>query len=322
MKIVYSDRYAVDLGPHIFPTAKYAGVQEDVLARGLAAPADLVAPAPATWEELALAHTPDYLDKIRHGRLSPWEIAQLEVPATPDIVEWFRLMAGGTLLAARTLLRSPANGGPAGATARGAGDPRRRWAVSVHLGGGFHHAHADHGEGFCMINDVAVAIRAIQQDRLVSRVAVVDCDVHQGNGTAAIFAADASVFTFSMHQENNYPAHKPKGSLDIGLDNGAGDEEYLEALAPALTAVMASAPDVVFYVAGADPFEGDQLGGLSVTRDGLRRRDRMVFEAARAAGVPVAVTFAGGYAVRLADTVAIHAATIDEARRALLDRNA
>jgi acetoin utilization deacetylase AcuC-like enzyme len=187
----------------------------------------------------------------------------------------------------------------------------------VHLGGGFHHAFANHGEGFCMINDVAVAIRALKHDRMVSRVAVVDCDVHQGNGTAMIFAAARSVFTFSMHQENNYPGYKPKSTLDVGLDDGAGDEEYLGALSAALPRVIASRPDVIFFVAGADPFEGDQLGGLSLTLDGLRRRDRMVFEASRAAGVPVVVTFAGGYAARLDDTIAIHVGTVEEARRAL-----
>jgi acetoin utilization deacetylase AcuC-like enzyme len=319
VKLVYSDRYAVDLGAHVFPTAKYAAVRAALFDRGLAAPADFTAPVPATWEELALAHTSDYLDKIRQGRLSPGEIAQLEVPATPEIVEWFRLMAGGTLLAARALVSPPDADGSLSAHAGEAGGRRNPWAVSVHLGGGFHHAFGNHGEGFCMINDVAVAIRAIKQDRLVTRVAVVDCDVHQGNGTAMIFAADPAVFTFSMHQENNYPGSKPKSTLDIGLDDGAGDEEYLRALASALPSVLVSAPDIVFYVAGADPFEEDQLGGLNLTLDGLRQRDRMVFEAARAAGVPVVVTFAGGYAVRLEDTVAIHVATIDEARRTLLD---
>jgi acetoin utilization deacetylase AcuC-like enzyme len=168
-----------------------------------------------------------------------------------------------------------------------------------------------------MINDVAVAIRGVQRDGLASRAGVVDCDVHQGNGTAATFAADESVFTFSMHQERNYPGHKPRGSLDIGLEDGAGDAEYLDALRSALPRVFQSRPEILFYVAGADPYENDQLGGLAVTLDGLRRRDRMVFEAARAAGVPVVVTLAGGYAFRLSDTVAIHAATVEEARRAL-----
>jgi len=313
VKIVYSDRYGVDLGAHVFPSTKYAGVQAELLARGLAAPADFEAPSPATWEELALVHTAEYLDKIRLGRLSPREIAQLEIPATPEVVDWFRLMAGGTLRAARAVVPSPGGDRPE-APAAGA----RQWGVAVHLGGGFHHAFANHGEGFCMINDVAVAIRAVKHDRLVSRVAVVDCDVHQGNGTAMIFAADRSVFTFSMHQEHNYPGDKPKSTLDVGLDDGASDEEYLGALSAALPQVLASRPDVVFFVAGADPFEGDQLGGLGLTREGLRRRDRMVFEASRAAGAPVVVTLAGGYGVRLADTIAIHVATVDEARRALL----
>ncbi len=317
MKIVYSDRYGVDLGAHVFPSAKYAGVQAALLARGVAAPDDFEAPSPATWEELALVHTAEYLEKIRQGTLSAREIAQLEIPATPDVVDWFRLMAGGTLLAARAVVRSPSGPAPAAETVVPAAD-RPEWGVAVHLGGGFHHAFANHGEGFCMINDVAVAIRALKHDRVVSRVAVVDCDVHQGNGTAMIFAADRAVYTFSMHQENNYPGHKPKSTLDIGLDDGAGDKEYLGALVAALPQVIASRPEVIFFVAGADPFEQDQLGGLRLTLDGLRRRDRMVFEASRAAGVPVVVTLAGGYAVKLADTVAIHVATVEEASRALL----
>jgi acetoin utilization deacetylase AcuC-like enzyme len=317
VRIVYSDRYGVDLGAHVFPSAKYVGVQAALVAQGLAAPADFDTPSPATWEELALVHTAEYLDKIRHGRLSAREIVQLEIPANPDVVDWFRLMAGGTLLAARAVV---SRSGDAGYAAAVPAADRQRWAVAVHLGGGFHHAFANHGEGFCMINDVAVAIRALQHDRLASRMAVVDCDVHQGNGTAMIFAADQSVLTFSMHQEHNYPDYKPKSTLDVGLDDGAGDEEYLGALSEALPQVIASRPDVVFFVAGADPFEEDQLGGLSLTREGLRRRDRMVFEASRAAGVPVVVTLAGGYAARLADTVAIHVATVEEARRALVVR--
>ncbi len=318
MRLVYSDRYAVDLGAHVFPTAKYAGVQAALVSLGLAAPADFVVPLPATWEELALVHTPDYLDKIRQGSLTEREVTQLEIPATAEVVDWFRLMAGGTLLAARGVLPRPDADARESAPAAAAGGTNA-WAVAVHLGGGFHHAFGNHGEGFCMINDVAVAIRAIKRDRLVSRAAVVDCDVHQGNGTAMIFAADRSVFTFSIHQENNYPGDKPKSSLDIGLDDGAGDETYLRALSLALPVVLASNPEIVFYVAGADPFEQDQLGGLSLTREGLRRRDRLVFDAARAAGVPVVVTFAGGYAARLADTVAIHVATVDEARRAMIE---
>lgn len=300
MKIVYSDTYGVDIGPHVFPTAKYAGVCVALLARGLVSPCDVLEPSLVSWDELALVHTPDYLEKIRNLRLSPFEIAQLEIPASPQIVEWFRLMAGGTLTAAREALADPRTAGGG-------------FAVAVHLGGGFHHACADHGEGFCMINDIAVAIRALARSGLLSRVAVIDCDVHQGNGTATIFAADTSVFTFSIHQERNYPACKPDSSLDIGLDDGAGDGEYLSALGAALPQVLASRPDLVFYVAGADPYEADRLGGLRLTKEGLRRRDRAVLEAARLAAVPVVVTLAGGYAVRLEDTVAIHVATVEEA---------
>jgi len=304
VKIVYSDAYGVDIGPHVFPTAKYAGVHAVLLARGIVSAGDVISPAPASWDELALAHTPHYLEKIRSGRLSPLEIARLEIPASPPVVEWFRLMAGGTLTAARAAHASSA--------ATGSG-----FAVAVHLGGGFHHACADHGEGFCMINDLAVAIRALRESGRLSRVAVIDCDVHQGNGTALIFAHDPSVFTFSIHQERNYPAYKAKSSLDIGLVDGAGDGEYLSALGAALPQIFAIRPDFVFYVAGADPYAADQLGGLALTAEGLRRRDRLVFEAVHRAAVPVAVTLAGGYAVRLEDTVAIHIATVEEAHAAL-----
>jgi acetoin utilization deacetylase AcuC-like enzyme len=317
VEIVYSDRYAVDLGAHVFPSGKYALVHAALLDRGLADPEDVLAPAPATWDELALVHTADYLNKIRHEWLSPREVSQLEIPASPPVVDWFRMMAGGTVLAAQRAIaeRAGAKAPPDAAGSRP--DARRPWHVVVHLGGGFHHAFSNHGEGFCMINDVAVAIRVLKRDRLVSRVAVVDCDVHQGNGTAMIFVADPTVFTFSIHQENNYPMYKPKSSLDIGLADGAGDEEYLAALDRALPPVLASGPDIIFYVAGADPFEEDQLGGLNLTREGLRLRDRMVLAAASAAAVPVVVTLAGGYAIHLDDTVAIHTATVEEARSAL-----
>jgi acetoin utilization deacetylase AcuC-like enzyme len=187
----------------------------------------------------------------------------------------------------------------------------------VHLGGGFHHAFPDHGEGFCLINDVAVAIRMLRRDRAVGRVLVVDLDVHQGNGTAAIFATEPEVFTFSMHQENNYPAWKPPSDLDLGLEDGVEDEEYLGLLERHLPDILDNhRPDLVFYLAGADPYAEDQLGGLSLTLDGLRRRDAAVFLSCRQVGTPVAVTLAGGYARREADTVAIHVATVQESLRA------
>jgi acetoin utilization deacetylase AcuC-like enzyme len=306
MKIVYSDRYHVDIGAHVFPTLKYPRVRAALLERGLVLPGDFVEPEPASWEDLALVHTSDYLDKLRHGTLSREETAQMEIPWSPRIVEGFRLMAGGTVLTARLAMEE------AGAGTRAGG-----WTVVVHIGGGFHHAGRNHGEGFCMFHDVAVAIRRLKADGRISRAAVVDCDVHHGNGTAAIFAGERGVFTFSMHQLHNYPAFKPASSLDIALDDWAGDEEYLTELCEALPRVFASRPDVVFYLAGADPYADDQLGGLGLTREGLRRRDRLVLQAARDHGVPVVVTLAGGYARHVEDTIAIHAATVEQARAAL-----
>ncbi len=315
MKIVYSDRYRIDIGTHVFATAKYQLVRAALLASGVS-PGDFVSPEPASWEDLGLVHTPEYLDKLREGRLSLGEIAEMELPWSPGIVEGYRLMAGGTILAARLAVacREPAQAGEA--------RPEAPWRAVVHLGGGFHHAFCNHGEGFCMFNDVAVAIRMLKRDYQVTRAAVVDCDVHDGNGTAMIFTGDRSVFTFSMHQQHNYPVFKPPGSLDIGLDDGTDDATYLSELQAALPAVFERRPDVLFYLAGADPFEDDQLGGLALTRDGLRRRDRVVLEAARQAGVPVVVTLAGGYARHLQDTVAIHVATVEEARAVCEEKRA
>jgi acetoin utilization deacetylase AcuC-like enzyme len=252
----------------------------------------VLAPDPASWDDLARVHTAEYLNKIRSGTLTVEEIARLELPWSRELAEGFRLMVGGTVLAAERALDAGA---------------------CVHLGGGFHHAFADHGEGFCMFNDVAVAIRRLQHDGRIRRAAVVDCDVHHGNGTAMIFGGDADVFTFSIHQQNNYPSWKPPSDLDIGLADGTRDAGYLGKLDEALGAVFRHRPEVVAYVAGADPFKEDQLGGLSLTKEGLRHRDRMVFDGCRKAGTPVFVTLAGGYARRVEDTVDIHAATVEEA---------
>ena len=304
MKIVHDAAYRIDIGPHVFPTAKYDSIRAALLASGVARRADFVRPNPAGWDELGLVHTQTYLEKVRRGTLGPGEIARLEMPWSEPMVEGFRLMAGGTVLCARLALAEP----PSAAGAK----PRLR--AAAHLGGGFHHAHSDHGEGFCLFNDVALAARLLLSSGEVARVAIVDVDVHQGNGTAAILGGDPAVFTFSIHQENNYPAIKPPGTLDCGLDDRADDREYLAVLAEALPRVIDFRPDLIVYVAGADPYEQDQLGGLSLTRFGLRRRDRLVFESAREGGVPVAIVLAGGYAKRLEDTVAIHAGTMEEAR--------
>jgi acetoin utilization deacetylase AcuC-like enzyme len=296
MTVVYSPLYGIDIGPHVFPTQKYQLVYAHLIASRVIDPADVIEPAPAPWSDLGLVHTSDYLAGLREGTLSREAMLQLELPWSSAMVEGFRTMVGGTILAAR----------------RASSDR----TIVAHIGGGLHHAFANHGEGFCPFNDVAVAIRVLQRDGLVSRVAIVDLDVHHGNGTAFIFQSDPRVFTFSMHQQHNYPMWKPRGSLDLGLADGTGDGRFLAELERALPEVMASGPECVFYLAGADPYEQDQLGGLGLTQDGLRQRDRMVIETVRRADVPLVIVLAGGYARRVEDTVAIHVATIEEARRA------
>jgi acetoin utilization deacetylase AcuC-like enzyme len=316
VKVVYSPQYAIDIGPHVFPTEKYRRVYEALAsAPGL----EFVEPAPATWDELALVHTADYLDRLRSGAMTAEDVAQLELPWSAQMVEGFRVMVGGTIAAARL--------------ACGVGPPRIEVSDTssspsavVHIGGGLHHAFPNHGEGFCPFNDVAVAVRVLQSQG-IDRHAIVDLDVHHGNGTAFIFGPrgggaprgvddDGRVFTFSMHQQHNYPMWKPRSSLDVGLPDGAGDAAYLRELERALPRVVEHRPACLVYLAGADPYEDDQLGGLRLTREGLRRRDRLVVQTARRAGVPLVVVLAGGYARRLEDTVAIHVATIEEAGRA------
>jgi len=296
LKVVYSARYHIDIGPHVFPTRKYPLVHARLLETGVIEPTDVIEPAPASWEDLSRVHTAAYLAKMRNGTLSPDDVAQLELPWSVELVEAFRIMVGGTVQAARI--------------ATGVEPSSLR---VCHIGGGLHHAFPNHGEGFCPFNDIAVAVRDLQS-RGLERAAIIDLDVHHGNGTAFVFESDPHVFTFSMHQQHNYPMWKPRGTLDIGLPDGAGDSRFLRELDRALPVVMASDPQCVFYLAGADPYEDDQLGGLRLTRDGLRQRDRMVIEAAR--DVPLVITLAGGYARQLDETVAIHVATIEEARSA------
>ena len=312
MHIVYSDRYQVDIGAHVFHMGKYARVRDGLVSRGLAGSAAFVEPTPAGWDELALVHAAEYLEKTRSGGFRASELALLELPWSTAVAEGFRLMAGGTIAAARLAVDAGARlAHDTGSRAGGEG----RLAAAANLGGGFHHAFPSHGEGFCLYNDVAVAIRALQRDGAIRRAAVVDADVHQGNGTAFIFDGDSSVFTFSIHQEHNYPHVKPRGSLDVGLPDGTDDRGYLHALERALPAVIDSRPDLIVYVAGADPYLEDQLGGLCLTYEGLRGRDFLVLSSAREAGVPVVIVFAGGYARRVEDTAAIHIATIEEAVR-------
>jgi len=294
--VVWHPAYEVDIGPHVFPTRKYRLVRERLLAEGTVSNADLSLPTAASDEQVALVHTADYLRKIRTGTLSAEEQLLLEVPFSPALREAAWLCAGASTLAGRLA---------------------RQRGIAVHLGGGFHHAFPDHGEGFCLINDVAIAIRALQRDSIVRRAAVVDLDVHHGNGTAAIFRDDPDVFTFSMHQERNYPAAKPPSDLDLGLEDGTGDAAYLALLERHLPEILGRhRPDLVLYLAGADPYQLDQLGGLGLTVAGLRRRDEVVFERAASAGVAVAVCLAGGYALRTEDTVEIHCNTVRAATRA------
>lgn len=293
---VWTPEYEVDIGPHVFPTVKYRLAMDRLLAEGTLLPGDLHRPEPATHEMLARAHTPDYLQKIMEGRLGAADERTLELPFSPELRHAFLFCCGGTTLAGRLALEH---------------------GIAVHLGGGFHHAFADHGEGFCLLNDVAVAAEALRAEGNVACVAVIDLDVHHGNGTAAIFRNEPDVLTFSMHQERNYPFLKPPGDLDVALEDGTGDEEYLLRLREHLPEVLGHRPQVAIYLAGADPYREDQLGGLRLTLDGLRERDRVVFRGCRAAGVPVAMVLAGGYALRRTDTVEIHCGTVREAHAAL-----
>jgi acetoin utilization deacetylase AcuC-like enzyme len=293
MIVFYSPRYHIDIGSHVFPTIKYSRLFERL--QRDAADLRFIEPEPAAWEDIALVHTPQYIQKLKAGDFTLEELALLELPWSPDVVEGFRVMTGGTIAAVRAAVI------------------RQDGPLVAHLGGGLHHAFPSHGEGFCLFNDVAVAARVLFRDELASRIAVIDLDVHHGNGTAFIFETDPRVFTFSMHQQHNYPVHKPRGSLDIGLLDGTSDEEYLRRLDTALGQVFDDAPEVVFYLAGADPYEDDQLGGLALSKRGLRERDLRVLEACRAHDVATVVLLAGGYARALDDTVDIHCGTVKSA---------
>lgn len=288
-KIVYHDDFDLHLGDHVFPSLKYKLIREVLTEQGFAEPDDFVSPQPASDDDLMLVHTPGWIRRLRTGTLTYPEVLRLEIPYSLDMVRAFWLMAGGTTLAARLAMSD---------------------GVSYCLGGGFHHAFADHGEGFCAVNDVAVAIRCLQRDRVIRRAMVLDCDVHQGNGTAHVFAGDPSVFTISLHQASIYPSIKPPSDIDVHLADGTGDGEYIDRLNAALQRGIAEFhPDLMVYVAGADPYEYDQLGGLRLSIGGLKRRDRLVFQTAKHLHIPVAVTLAGGYAMRIEETVGIHCNT-------------
>ncbi len=329
-KLVYSDDYYLPVGSHVFPGEKYKCIYDRLLASGIAAPSDFVTPSQATDEDVLLVHTPQYVQKLKMGTLSALEELELEVPYSPELVRAFWFAAGGSVLAADHALID---------------------GVAISIGGGFHHAFPGHGEGFCMINDVAVAIRRMQRDDRIRTAMTFDCDVHQGNGTAVIFSGTRvpsdplsstfasvlnparstarpappgtrprsshaeDVFTISLHQQNNYPVFKPPSSLDLNLPDGIGDDEYLACVGEALSLGLSKfQPELICYLAGADPYREDQLGGLSLTIEGLKARDALVFQIAKAERIPVMVTLAGGYALKLEDTITIHCNTVVAAK--------
>lgn len=291
-----SARYTFPLpAGHRFPIAKYERLREEVLNEGIAVLEALREPERATRDELLLVHTPSYVDRFVSGDLTAGELRRLGFPWSPALVERSLRAVGGTCAAAAAALE---------------------YGIAMNLAGGTHHAFADHGEGFCVFNDVAVAVRRLQRAGRIGRATIIDLDVHQGNGTNAIFADDDSVFTFSMHGGRNYPFHKVPGSLDIELPDGTGDEHYLTSLAEHLPRVVAaSQPDLIIYLAGADPHEGDALGRLALSFDGLARRDAFVIHLCREVGLPVAVTIAGGYGRNIDDTVRVHLETARIASR-------
>jgi len=295
-QFVYSDSYwMVEMGNHVFPIKKYRIIYERLLARGVKKE-NFSLPFRPQDETLLLVHTAKYLKKIQQGKLSQSELQTLEIPFSLEGVDFAFLNVGGTITAAEKALRD---------------------GLSIHIGGGFHHAFADHGEGFCVFNDVAIALEKLTLDHAINRAMIVDCDVHQGNGTASILAGKEYAFTFSIHQMDIYPADKPASSLDIGLWSGDGDEKYLAALEDSFPRLYEEfKPDLVFYLAGGDPFEKDQLGGLCLSLEGLKLRDQIIINHARRLGIPVAIVLAGGYSLDINDTVNVHMNTIAVAQQA------
>ena len=317
-RLVYSNDYFLPIGAHVFPAQKYRMIHDRLLSTHEADNDDFLEPRPASDDDVRLVHESGYVHRLLRGELSQQEEIQMELPYSPELVKAFWLSAGGSILASERALQD---------------------GVCFNIGGGFHHAYPDHGEGFCMIHDVAIAIRKMQKLGRIRRAMTVDCDVHHGNGTAAIFppiraggrplpsisaaqvssqvlsenptGGDSEVFTISLHQANNYPAYKPPSAIDVNLPDGIGDNEYLSWLDQALSSGLRHfTPELLCYIAGADPYHQDQLGGLSLSIDGLRQRDKLVFEVAKARHIPVMVTYAGGYAYNVQDTVTIHVNTI------------
>ncbi len=284
MKFIYSDKYEVNIGAHVFVTQKYRLVKERLIREGLAQEKDFICPQNSDIKDIALVHTTQYIDDMLNLKWTQRTVRS-ELPLTTEIINAYFLHAEGTILACEQALKD---------------------GIGMHIGGGFHHAFADHAEGFCYVNDIAVGIRKMQSLKKIKRAAVIDCDLHQGNGTANIFKNDPTVFTFSIHQELLYPI-KEQSDWDIGLNDYTGDDEYLSLLQNAVNKIFREhKPELVIYVAGADPFYLDQLGSLRLTKEGLQKRDEIVIKNCREQNIPAAVTLAGGYAYDVKDTVEIH----------------
>jgi len=294
-KLIYHSGYDLNLGTHVFPSQKYRLIRERLLSDRIADEADFEEPACASDDEIRLVHDPGWVQRLKDNKLGYGELQRLEIPWNIRTADAVWRATGGSILAVERALRD---------------------GVGINIGGGFHHAFRAHGEGFCAINDIAVAIRRWQSAGVIERAMVIDCDVHHGNGTAAIFANDPSVATLSIHQFNNYPSEKPPSTVDINLPDLTGDDQYLRLLrSPSEKLVSSFAPQLLVYVAGADPYREDQLGGLRLTIEGLQTRDEMIFGLARRHGVPVAVVLAGGYAQNVEDTGTIHCNTIRAAAK-------
>ena len=290
MQVFYTPRYYANIGDtHIFPIRKFELVRDRLLAEGTLRSHELIEPSPATVEDVRLVHTEDYVSRLCGGALTAKELRRLGLPWSESLVRRSFYATGGTIAAAHAALEA---------------------GYASNLAGGTHHSFADRGEGFCVLNDVAVAIRVLRRNGLIRRAAIVDCDVHQGNGTATIFAGDAQTFTFSMHGVNNYPLFKAQSTLDIELKDGTSDDEYLRCLEKHLPAVFAAEPDIVFYLAGADPYAGDKLGRLALSIEGLRQRDVCVLRECYERKLPIATVMSGGYGKDINDTIEIHCNTI------------
>jgi len=299
-KVFYSPYYYADIGEtHVFPIKKFELVRDKLLNEGVITHEEIIEPEPASLEDICLVHTKDYVTRFIEGKLTDKEIRRLGLPWSKSLVRRSFLATSGTIRAAKHALKNQ---------------------VSSNLAGGTHHAYPDRGEGFCVFNDVAIAIKVLKREKLAERFLIIDCDVHQGNGTAFIFKDDKSVFTFSMHGSKNYPLHKEKSSLDIELEDGTEDNEYLQILEQALSRIFTHNPDIIFYLAGADPYEKDKLGRLKLTKKGLKERDLMVLAFAKENHVPIVTTMSGGYAFDIADTVEIHSNTIKAVKEAFFNK--